>query len=143
MHGIQQDGMKTRFLVLDVICIAVLCVILTLGLWPFHSPENGVTWLKGHNGVRFRKYGMLISARVFPIMTAESGASASVEVWLKPRRIWDHGTLLGFYTPENLYQFSLRQSETTLEIRAENSNESHHLPRFYIQNVFSNPSPYS
>jgi len=32
MHGDSQS----RFL--DVICIAVLCVILTLGLWPFHSP---------------------------------------------------------------------------------------------------------
>ena len=42
--------MKTRFL--DLICVAVLCVILTLGLWPFHSPRNEVTWLGDHGGQR-------------------------------------------------------------------------------------------
>jgi hypothetical protein len=34
--------MKVRLLAL--ICLAVLCITLTLGLWPFHAPRNEVSW---------------------------------------------------------------------------------------------------
>jgi hypothetical protein len=109
--------MKTRFL--DLICIAVLCVILTLGLWPFHSPKNEVTWLGNRNGLRFGTSSTVVSPDAFQMTSAEGDASGSIEVWLQPRRIWDSGTFLTFYHPENLHQFSMRQSQTDLELQAE------------------------
>ena len=128
--------MKTQFL--DVTCVAVLCVILTLGLWPFHSPKNGVTWLGNHNGLRFGKWSTVISSGAFQMTSAESGAPGSVEVWLQPRRIWDTGTFLAFFTPGNPYQFSLRQSETGLELQTEIPDDpySTNTASLYVRDAF-------
>jgi len=123
--------MKTRFL--DLICIAVLCVVLTLGLWPFHSPRNHVTWLGYCNGLSFGRPGTAIGARPLPTASAES-QSASVEIWLQPQRIWDSATFLAFYTPGNPRPFSLRQSLTDLELQAGTAH-------FYVPNAFRKPRP--
>ena len=77
--------MKTHFL--EVICVAVLCVVLTLGLWPFYSPKNDVTWLGNRTGLRYGKYSTVISSSAFKMTSPESEASGSVEVWLQPRRM--------------------------------------------------------
>jgi hypothetical protein len=111
---------KMNVRILDVICLAVLCVILTLGLWPFHSPRNDVTWLGNRNGLRFGTYATVTSSSAFPMAEAESG-SGSVEVWLRPGRIWDSSTILAFYTPGSPCRLSLRQSLTDLELLFGNS----------------------
>jgi glycopeptide antibiotics resistance protein len=126
--------MKTQ--VLDGICVAVLCVLLTLGLWPFHTPKNEVTWLGSSNGLRFGTWSTVISPTVFPMAAAEEGGSGSVEVWVQPRRIWDKGTLLAFSTPGNPPQFSLHQSEVDLALRTE-ANKI----RLDVDNVFRKPGP--
>jgi hypothetical protein len=128
--------MRTRFL--DLICVAVLCVILILGLWPFHAPKNEVAWLENRSGLRFGRYGTVISSSAFQTASAENGTSASVEVWLQPRRIWDTCTLLAFCTPGNPYQFSLRQSEAGLELRAEMRDDPHpaKTESLYLRNAF-------
>jgi hypothetical protein len=107
----------------DVICLAVLCVILTLGLWPFHSPKNGVTWLGNHNGLRFGKWSTVMSSSAFQITSAETEESGSIEVWLQPRDIWDSSTILAFYSPGNPFHFSLRQSEAGLELHTETQDD--------------------
>ena len=131
--------MKTDYL--DVICVGVLCVILTLGLWPFHSPRNDVTWLGSHNGLRFGRYGTVMSSSAFQMTGAESEASASVEIWLQPRRIWDTCTFLAFYTPGNPHQFLLRQSEAGLELQAEIRDDPHPTKTacLYLRNAFRKP----
>ena len=134
--------MKTLFL--DVICVAVLGVVLTLGLWPFHAPENGVAWLGNRNGLRFGKWSTVISSGAFRITSAESGASGSVEVWLQPRRIWDAGTFLAFYTPGNPHQFSLHQSEVSLELQTGIRDDPYStnpasLSSLYVRDVFRRP----
>jgi VanZ like family/Concanavalin A-like lectin/glucanases superfamily len=131
--------MKTLFW--DVICLAVLCVILTLGLWPFHSPENEVSWLGIHNGLRFGRFGTVVSSAAFPMTSAGSEASGSVEVWLQPGRIWDQCTFLAFYTPGNPYQFSLRQSDAGLDLHAEVPGEgpSSNTASLHVSNVFRRP----
>src|SRR5665811_563615 len=116
-------GMKTLFW--DVICFAVLCVVLTLGLWPFHSPKSEVTWLGSRNGLRFGEWSTVISSTAFPMTSAEEEASGSVEVWLQPRRIWDSSTFLAFCTPGNPHQFSLRQSQVDLELQTGIIDELH------------------
>jgi glycopeptide antibiotics resistance protein len=132
--------MKIQFW--DVICVAVLCIVLTLGLWPFHSPKNEVTWLGNHNGLRFGRYSTVISSSAFN-MSEESGTSGSVEVWLQPRRVWVGGTFLAFCTPGNPYQFSLGQSEAGLELQADVQD----APRptktaiLYVKNTFRRSGP--
>src|ERR1035437_6922676 len=127
------DASKTQHL--DVICVAVLCVVLSLGLWPFHSPHNEVTWLENHNGLRFGSSSTVISSRAFQMTSAEDGASGSVEVWLQPRRIWDSSaTFLAFSTPGNPSHFSLRQSQVDLELRPGIRDD-----RLYVRNVFRRP----
>jgi len=124
---IGQHGMKTRFL--DVICVAVLCVILTLGLSPFHSPRNEVTWLRNRSGLLFGRNGTVISSGAFKPTSEEGGTSGSVEVWLRPLHIWDACTFLAFCTPGNPHQFSLRQYEAGLELQAG-------IPSLYVKNAF-------
>ena len=126
--------MRTQFL--DVICFVVLCVILTLGLWPFHSPRNEVAWLGNHYGLRFGQFSTVISSTAFPMTRAEEETFGSVEIWLQPRRIWDKGTLLAFSTPGNPPQFSLHQSEVDLELQT-GANKI----RLYVDNVFCKPGP--
>ena len=131
----------SRFL--DLICLATLCVVLTLGLWPFHSPKNEVTWLENQNGLRFGTYGTVSSSGAFQIAGAESTAAGSVELWLQPRRIWDSCTLLSFYTPGNLSHFSLRQSLTDLELqsRIRDDPQSTNSARLYVNNLFRRSGP--
>jgi hypothetical protein len=136
---IEQRGMKTRYL--DVICFSVLCVLLTLGLWPFHSPKNEVTWLGRHNGLRFGTWSTVISSTSVPTTGEGEETSGSVEVWLQPRRIWDKGSFLAFCAPGNLRQFSLRQSEADLELLASVSDDLQpaNSQRLHADNVFRKP----
>lgn len=89
---------RGRYL-LAFLCIAVLCIILALGLWPFHAPRNGATWLRNHDGLRFGRYSTVISPRPFRAMNLQTDAGASLEIWLQPYRVWDYGTLLAIYRP--------------------------------------------
>jgi glycopeptide antibiotics resistance protein len=128
--------MKLNFLAL--ICIAVLCITLTLGLWPFHSPANDVSWLENHDGLRFGKHGTVIGSGVFQISSPGSNSETSLEIWLQPKRAWGGGTLLAFYKPGNLYQFSLHQSLTDLLIRTGAQHDQYHArtANLYAVKVF-------
>jgi hypothetical protein len=133
--------MKTQFL--DGTCVAVLCVILTLGLWPFYSPKNAVAWLADRNGLRFGKWSTVVSSSTFQTSGVEIGAAGSVEVWLQPRRIWDSSTILAFYTPGNPSRFSLHQSEADLKLQARTSDDSHftNSTRLYVEDAFRTSRP--
>jgi len=130
------NRMKRNLLALA--CIVVLCVILTLGLWPFHSPRNAVAWLENRNGLRFGDYGVIESSGRFQIASSQNTPEASLEIWLQPRRIWDSGSLLAFYEPGNLFQFSLYQAQTDLVVRTAAQDEQHRAKRasLYVNDVF-------
>ena len=77
-------------------------------------------------------------------MGSEGGEpSGSIEVWLKPRRIWDNATFLSFYTAGHPYQFSLRQFDGGLELRAEIQNDPHPAKNaiVYLKNTFRRSGP--
>jgi VanZ family protein len=103
---------------ITVVCIAVLCIILTLGLWPFHAPRNDVSWLGNRHGLRFGRFGTVFSADEFKSTVAQNPTSGSLEIWLQPRRIWDFATFLTFYIPGDSIQFSLGQAQTNLLMQA-------------------------
>jgi len=127
----------------DVICVAIVCVILSLGLWPFHSPKNDVTWLGNRNGLRFGRFSTVVSSSAFQKTGSGGQASASVEVWLQPRRIWDSCTFLAFYTPGNPHQFSLRQFDGGLELQAETQNGPRNakIAVLYVKDMFRKSGP--
>jgi len=102
---------------LGLICVAVLCTILGLGLWPFHSPRNEVSWLENHNGLRFGRYGTVVSSGFFQMGLPQKEPGAALEIWIEPRSIWDTATFLAFYTQANRFQFSLYQSQHDLLLR--------------------------
>ncbi len=135
--GLQIEFHVIKFL--GLICLAVLCVILSLGLWPFHVPANDVTWQANRNGLRFGKYGTVLSSRDFTKANDGDEASSSLEVWLQPRRIWDSGTFLAFYARGNPFRLSLRQwqSDLALGVDSDHSRQAALL----VRDVFLRRTP--
>lgn len=130
--------------ILDAVCIAVLCTILTLGLWPFHTPKNDVTWLGERNGLRFGRYGTVISSGASEMASSlRDELIGSVEIWLQPGRIWDSGTFLAFSVPEDLSRFSLHQSQTDLRVQAAilDDQNRRRAVGFYVDDVFRRTGP--
>ena len=107
---------------IGALALLTLCGILVAGLWPFHSPRNQVHWLGNQNGIRIDRYGTVVSSGHFEPASSD-GPSCSLEVWLKPRRTWDKGTLLAFYNPLNGRQFSLQQHYTDLVLQRDDEDE--------------------
>jgi len=117
---------------LKLICMVVLCTILTLGLWPFHSPRNHVSWLEQKNGIRFKRYGTVASAGLFHTTT---GPGASVEIWLQPDRIWDSGRFLSFFNSTTRRTLSFRQAQTDLLLQQQ-CPEDRRPTKLYTDNIF-------
>jgi VanZ family protein len=127
---------------LGVICVAVLGIILTLGLWPFHVPKNGVAWLRNRSGLRFSRHGTVFSSGVLTMTTAQSEACGSLEIWLQPGRRWASHTFLTFYVPENPFQFSLHQSQADLALQTAIQDEyGTKTVSFRVPDVFRKRGP--
>src|SRR5580704_12035823 len=65
-------------------CVGTLIIILTAGLWPFHSPKNDVTWLADEDGIRVGKYGCVLSSGPLRNHESSEGSSGSIELWIQP-----------------------------------------------------------
>lgn len=114
----QQFGFQTAKLkmrrVLAGICALVLAGILTAGLWPFHAPKNQALW--SHAGLWLGKHGTAFSLGNIPY--PEPGEQGrSIEMWLQPADPEYSGTILAFYRPGKLQQFSLHQSKGFLALQ--------------------------
>jgi hypothetical protein len=130
--------------ILNIVCIAVLGTILTLGLWPFHAPKNDVTWLRERNGLSLGRYGTVIGSGAFEMASSHRNELfASLEIWLQPKRIWDSGTFLAFCTPDDPFRFSMRQSQTDLRLQAAISNDRNRrrTANLYLDDVFRKARP--
>src|SRR5437763_15421846 len=62
------------------LCLIVLSGILAAGLSPFHVPRNAVSWLPDINGLRFDRYGSVISNGAVP---DDPGQDCTLEVWVE------------------------------------------------------------
>ena len=110
---------------LPVTCGLILCCILVAGLWPFHRPQNQVTWSESSTGLSFGHYGVVMSSSTLKTARSQAEEACSIEMWLQPTLIHNNHTILTFYTPENPRQFSLSKWGTGLVLRREVRNERH------------------
>ncbi len=118
-------------------CLLLLSGILYAGLHPFHVPANQVAWVANDNAVHLGESGTLLSSGSFQPPVA-GGAERSIEIWVKPGKIEDSGTLLSFFSPSSSRHLSLSQSESDLEVRIESSDawRSLRADKMYIDNAF-------
>jgi hypothetical protein len=125
------------------ICLAVLCVNLSLGLWPFHAPRNEVTWLKGSNGLSFGRSGTVIGSDTLNLTESNDEAGCSLEIFAQPHPYQNSATLLAFYSPENPYQLRLSQSLVDFKLQAVIRNEPDHPTQtdFVVPEVFRHATP--
>src|SRR5438445_12941954 len=93
---------------LGAICLLVLCAILVATLWPLHAPVNEVNWLANENGVRFGRYGTILSRGEFQTKSS-SEPSYTLEICLTPAsgRRWH--SIVAFYSKQNHYGFGFGQ----------------------------------
>ncbi len=111
------------------VCLVVLAVILTLGLWPFHAPRNDVAWLKGENGLRFGPYGTVIGGTL--------QHAQSIEIWMRAVTPDESGTVLSLYRPGQRESLTFGQSLSDLEVRYGRGRQQH----FYVGDVFRTGKP--
>jgi len=129
-----------RATLLGLICVFVLGGILVAGLWPFHSPKNEVTWIRGANGLQFGDYSTLLSSGAFKAINAQGGGPCSLEIWLEPSRSYDSNTILAFYAPGSSRKFSLHQSLADLKLQSDVSNKRGEArgALLYVDDLFRN-----
>jgi hypothetical protein len=134
----ESSGRLLKANILSAICAFILCGILVAGLWPFHHPQNEVTWLGNDNGLRFGKRATVLSSGTLEMTNLQEEASCSLEIWLRPSLIGETGTFLAFSTPENPLQFSLRQSGADLELQRDSRSQPQQArtARLYVGHVF-------
>jgi VanZ family protein len=97
---------------LGAACLALLAGILVVGLWPFGSPRNGVSWMENGSGLRFHGYGTALGAA--PLRASGSGdAACSIEIWFRPEGVGSH-TIFSIHAPDAPRKFAFRQSHSDL-----------------------------
>src|SRR5579863_7321742 len=124
--------------VLGPLCVLVLVIILTAGLWPFHAPKNQVSWLSNSDGLHFGEYGLALSPGVSAFAGSKDAVSCSLEIWLQPDHSDTGGTILAFYKPEDhIVGFSMHQSIDDLSLRHVTVSREHPAKtKFYVEHVF-------
>jgi len=104
-------------------CISILGILLVAGLWPFHAPKNDVTWLTNGEGIRFGRYGAIVSTSSF--LPQPDKASGSIELWLEPSVIRGTRTILSFDSSAHPgVPFSLRQDDDALIVVQDNEDKN-------------------
>lgn len=138
-----EDGFDRDRYLLKFLSIAVLSTTLALGLWPFHAPHNGVTWMDHRNGLQFGKYSTVLSSGQFRVTNSESEPEASLEIWLQPYLMWQSGTVLASDGPENLFHFSVRQVQADLLLRVldKHDNQRSKVKPFLVKGFFRRAPP--
>jgi len=126
-----------------VVCLCVLGIILTAGLWPFHVPANHVKGLKSGNGLEFGGHGSVVSSGVFRGGDL-IGASGALEIWLEPASSESGSTILSFDGSAHPGEpFSLHQKGDALGIRRNNVDHQgvSRTALFYVRGVFQEKKP--
>lgn len=79
-----------------------------VGLTPFDPrPDNGVEWLEGGSGLRFRRGSVLGIASPTP----DPSAACSVEIWARPASNQGSSVLVAFFDPRGESRFVIEQND--------------------------------
>ena len=124
-----------------LVCVSVLCGILSLGLWPFHRPRNAVTWVGDRDGLEFGDYGTVRSSGTFQMVGSPDAVSSSLEIWCEPELTSDSNTMLVFSTSQNPLQFSLHQNLSNLILKREVRGGQRRSETVGISDVFRHGRP--
>lgn len=124
------------------VCVCLVLGMLVAGLWPFHQPRNDVMWITNNNGLIFGHHGTVLSTNAFNLSNGETRQSFSLELRLKAATD-DGGTVLAFYSSDNLEKFSVRQDGSDLVLDSERRDAQHRTINsgFSIDNVFRAETP--
>lgn len=107
--------------IIEGVCICIVCILLTAGLWPFHTPKNDVTWMANENGLRFGRFGSILSEGMF--LTPPDKNTGSIELWLEPGRLRGQHTILSFDGSVHPgASFSLLQIKDALVVQQDNED---------------------
>jgi VanZ family protein len=114
-----------------------LCIILVAGLWPFRAPRNEVSWMESGDGLRFGRYGSVVSSGAFPELNHD--AACTLEIWLSPSGAADTHTILAFEGVGSLVTpFAIQQQGTALSVRRHNVDRlgTERTSVFEVQDAF-------
>jgi len=117
---------------LGAICVCILCGILVAGLWPFHAPQNEVSWLSNGNGLLFGDYGSIVSSAEFSSKSSEDKTPCSLEIWLEPGLSFDSNDIVAFSTQQNPVQFAVAQSGEDLFVKRDILDARHQMRTAHI-----------
>lgn len=117
-------------------CVFNICLVWTLGLWPFnpHFP-NEVSWMDNENGLRFGDYGTVLSSRDFQAQGAKASDPCSLELFLRPAARYDSNVMLAFSTDANPLQFWIRQDGDTISIQRNVLEPARYTAGIYLEHV--------
>jgi VanZ family protein len=110
--------------VLSLCCIGVLCLTLSLGLWPFHAPVNQVDWIQGSSGIRYGRFGTVQSDGPFLKSPETAVSGLSIEVWTETNPYQTSATLLSFSVPGAPVPLKISQSSEDLLVQTEVRGDS-------------------
>jgi hypothetical protein len=130
-------------MVVRVLSVVILIGTLSAGLWPFHAPKNGVSWLP-QSGVSFGRHGIVRTSKPFQTVNLVANAACSLEIWLEPANSREAGTILAFYEPAHYtVLLALRQSLGDLVIGRGDAHHPRHVRhnRVYIDDVLGGKGP--
>ena len=143
MPVLRESNQRGATRILGLICAAVLCSILVAGLWPFHAPQNDVSWIMDNQGLHFGHHGTILSSRMFNLAHEGGNPTASLEIWVTPRDVWHkEATLLAFYAPQDGVHFSLYQAWDDLLVVSDVQTRPRHIrsPSFHLEETFQGGS---
>ncbi len=129
--------------IVGILCLCVVVIILTAGLWPFHVPANRVNWLKSQNGLEFGHHGSAVSSGTFRAADS-TGASGTLEIWLEPAKSNGGSTILSFDGSAHPGEpLSLHQKGEALGIRRNNVDPQGvaRTALFYLHGVLQEKKP--
>jgi VanZ family protein len=132
---------KSRFgkTALIILCIVVMGITLTAGLWPFSFyVENQVRWSAEQQGLYFGDHGMAVSSGKFAGLGNGATKDCSIEMWVQAAQSWDSSTLLAFYERQIPSRFELKQSGDDLAFAVAHAGPSEQTKKqtIYVDHVF-------
>lgn len=139
------DPANAHAKIISAFCLFVVGYILVAGLWPFHIPGNGVSWLKDENGLRFGGHGSAVTVGGFRPVRSPYDTGYSLEICMTPARTTrGAGTILAFdSSPNPRAPFKLAQYGTSLALQRYSIDERGqvHLFWFKVVHVFDAEKP--